>query len=131
MRPAFFSACLALAATGAAAQEVNCTDPQSQMEMTACASLAYEAADGDLNAAWPLAMDMARRLDQSLQPDQKPAVEILRDAQRQWIAFRDAACSAESLLARGGTMQNQLFYICMERLTRQRTEDLRRFGEVN
>ena len=53
------------------------------------------------------------------------------DAQRAWIVFRDQACEAESLLARGGTMQPQLFHVCLARLTRQRTEDLRIFGEVN
>ncbi len=121
---------LALAAP-VAAQDVNCADPVTQYEMTACASLAFEAADGDLNLAWRMAMDMARHLDAAQPGLEPPTADILRDAQRKWIAFRDAACSAEATLARGGTMANQLFYMCLERLTRQRTEDLRLYGEVN
>ena len=92
--------------------------------------MAFEAADGDLNLAYRLAQDTAGRMDVDLSQDQIPAKTILRDAQRAWIAFRDQACEAESLLARGGSMQNQLFYACLERLTRVRTEDLRYFGET-
>ncbi|MFC3616192.1 lysozyme inhibitor LprI family protein [Lutimaribacter marinistellae] len=128
---AAFSTLAAIFATALPAEQLDCNNPKTQLEMTGCASQAYEAADRDLNASWPGAMDMARRLDQSLQPGQTPAAEILRDAQRKWIAFRDAACTAESLVARGGSMQNQLFFICMERLTRQRTRELREFGRMN
>lgn len=99
--------------------------------MTGCAAQAYEAADGDLNAAYKIAMVMARSMDQNLGADEVTAVSMLRDAQRSWIPYRDQACAAESLLMRGGTGQNMLFYLCLERVTRQRTEDLRYFGEVN
>lgn len=122
--------CAALMLAGVAgAQTLDCTNPTSQVEMTGCAALAYEAADGDLNLAYRIARDRAGKMDAYLAEDEVPARIILRDAQRAWIAFRDKACEAESLLARGGTMQNQLFYICLERLTRARTEDLRLFGE--
>ena len=76
-------------------------------------------------------MDSAKQMDQYLAPGEVTNSEMLRDAQRAWIPFRDKACAAESNLARGGTMQSMLVSSCMERLTRQRTEDLRYFGEVN
>jgi uncharacterized protein YecT (DUF1311 family) len=129
--PALFTLALGLGLSQGSAQELNCLNPQTQIEMTGCAAQEYEAADADLNLAYGLAMDMARRLDQGLSADQVPAATILRDAQRAWIPFRDQACTAESLLARGGSLQNQLYYVCLERLTRHRTEDLRLFGEVN
>lgn len=114
-----------------AAQQLDCNNPQTQVEMTGCASQAYEAADGDLNLAWGMAMAHARRMDEVLQNGEVPAVDILRGAQRAWIAFRDKACEAESLMARGGSMQNMLYFLCLERETRQRTEALRLFGEPN
>lgn len=117
--------------SGVQAQQVDCAEPVSQFEMTACAAVLYEAADGDLNLAYGLAMAKAGDLDADLAADEVTGEAMLRDAQRAWIAFRDLACAAESNLARGGTMQSQLLYICLERLTRQRTEDLRHFGEVN
>ncbi len=99
--------------------------------MNLCAAQAFEAADEDLNLAYEIARDMARQMD-SYTPDLDPTNEVLlRDAQRAWIKFRDAACEAESTLARGGTMQPLLYSTCAERLTRQRAEDLRMFGEVN
>ena len=110
------------------AQELDCRDPQTQVEMTGCAARDYEAADAELNAAWGEAMAWARRMDEGLPADQVPAADILRDAQRAWIPFRDQACEAESLAARGGTMQNMLFYMCLTRLTEVRTEDLRNLG---
>lgn len=113
------------------AQQLDCTNPTSQVEMNGCAAQAYQYADEDLNFAYSMARDMARSLDEYVAADEVPAEVILRDAQRAWISFRDQACEAESLLARGGTMQPLLFYSCLERLTRQRTEDLRYFGEVN
>ncbi|KNG94905.1 lysozyme inhibitor LprI family protein [Pseudaestuariivita atlantica] len=124
---------LAMAVFGgpAAAQGLDCMNAITQVEMTGCAALAYEAADEDLNLAWKLAMNRARQLDGALSADEVKTSTILRDAQRAWIPFRDRACEAESLLARGGTLQNQLFYECLTRLTRTRTEELRWFGEVN
>ncbi|QBF32722.1 lysozyme inhibitor LprI family protein [Thalassococcus sp. S3] len=120
-----------MAAPMALSQDLNCENPTTQVEMTGCAAKQYEAADVDLNLAYGLARDMAARLDESLAEGQTASVILLRDAQRAWIDYRDQACSVESTLARGGSMQSQLFYICLERLTRQRTEDLRLFGEVN
>lgn len=119
-----------LSGAAAEAQTLDCQNPTTQIEMTGCAAKAYEAADGDLNLAYKIAVDRAKQMDTYLPEGDVPARIILRDAQRAWLPFRDKACEAESLLARGGSMQNQIFYICLERLTRQRTEDLRLFGEV-
>jgi len=113
------------------AQTLDCTAPTTQIEMTGCAAQAHEAADGDLNLAWKLAADRAKSIDAAVPGLEPSNFQILLDAQRAWIPFRDKACEAESTLARGGSMQNMLFYICLERLTRQRTEDLRLYGEVN
>ncbi|MEP4197792.1 MAG: lysozyme inhibitor LprI family protein [Aliishimia sp.] len=113
------------------AQALNCSSAQTQVEMTGCAARAYEAADGDLNDAYKLARSAVRSWD-AAQPGLEPSNEVmLRDAQRAWLPFRDKACAAESTMARGGSMQNMIYYICLERLTRQRTEDLRIMGEVN
>jgi len=121
-------AALLLTAPACAAQQLDCTNPTSQVEMTGCASQAWEAADAALNAAWGPAMERARALDEGGPSGAVPAATLLRDAQRAWIAFRDAACDAEATKARGGTAQNMLFYICLERLTLRRTEDLKTYA---
>lgn len=115
----------------AKAQDVDCTNPTTQIEMTGCASIAYDAADADLNAVYKIARAEARRRD-AAEPGLTPSNEVLlRDSQRAWIPFRDRACEAESTLARGGSMQNQLLYLCLERLTRARTQDLTIFANLN
>ncbi|WP_231582103.1 lysozyme inhibitor LprI family protein [Puniceibacterium sp. IMCC21224] len=124
------SAVGALFGVSASAQDVNCASPTTQYEMTACASIEYEAADADLNAAYKRAMAHAKVMDQGLAADEVTGAVILRDAQRAWIPFRDKACEAESLKARGGSMQSQLFYLCLTRQTRNRTVDLQYFAET-
>lgn len=107
------------------AQDVNCVSPTTQYEMTACASIIYDAADSDLNRVYKQAQSQMRAMDQGLRADEVAGAVILSDAQRAWIPFRDQACEAESLLARGGTLQSQILYECLTRLTRNRTDDLR------
>jgi uncharacterized protein YecT (DUF1311 family) len=123
---------LFLLATPAAAQDVNCAEAVTQIEMTFCAEQAWLRADEDLNLAWSLAVEQARAIQSALPADAPVDIEEdLRRAQRVWIDFRDLACAAESHMAWGGSMAPMLVYACRERLTRQRTEDLRLFGEVN
>ncbi|MHA6326683.1 lysozyme inhibitor LprI family protein [Roseivivax sp. CAU 1753] len=117
-----------LSAMPAAAQTPNCADPTTQVEMTGCAGLEYERADAELNRVWRMAVATVRRWDKTIGPADVPAEDILRDAQRAWIPFRDQACEAESLAVRGGSMQSQVFLMCLTRLTTRRTEDLASFG---
>lgn len=107
---------------------LDCTNPTTQVEMTGCASKAWEEADANLNRVYVRAVTAARDRDGYLAEEAVTNEEILRDAQRAWVPFRDAACEAEATLARGGTLSNQLFYICLERLTRIRTEDLQYYA---
>ena len=129
-----------LAATGSAilvwslaasAQQVNCNNPQTQTEMNICAGEALRAADGDLNTDYRMARDEMRRMDSYLEGDMKGAAKALLTAQRAWIKYRDAACDAEGFTVRGGTMESMIIATCQERLTRQRSEDLRRVFEQN
>ncbi|WP_299405831.1 lysozyme inhibitor LprI family protein [uncultured Roseobacter sp.] len=128
VRGAAFALCLA---SPGIAQDLDCTNPVTQVEMTGCASRAAEAADKQLNETWQRAIAAARERDEADPGYEPSSEEILRDAQRSWITFRDQACSAEATIARGGTMASQLFLMCLERLTQRRTEDLHLFTETN
>jgi uncharacterized protein YecT (DUF1311 family) len=112
-------------------QTVDCTAPETQHDMNYCADQFYRMADEDLNLAYKQARSAARQIDEYRPTDQPSAERMLKEAQRAWIAFRDQACATESMLAAGGSMQPTLHFSCLERLTRNRTEDLRYFGEVN
>jgi len=123
---------LALALFGAThVAALDCSAPQTQSSINECAVHYYQLADDDLNLAYGLAREMARQIDSDNATGQASAVTLWRDAQRAWISYRDLACSAESLLAAGGSMQPALRFGCLERMTRARTEDLRYFGEMH
>ncbi|MCR9125067.1 MAG: lysozyme inhibitor LprI family protein [Rhodobacteraceae bacterium] len=114
-----------------AAQTDPCDAARTQAEMNLCAAESYDAADRELNRVYRIAMDRAAARDTMLDANQTPGTDLLRAAQRGWIAFRDLACAAESTLARGGSMQPLLRDTCMERLTLNRVADLRIFGEID
>lgn len=96
----------------------------TQHDMNQCAYQGWMAADGDLNDTYKWAMQVARGWSDG-------AAEALRNAQRAWIPYRDAACEAEGYLFEGGSMQPLIVMSCKEHLTRQRTEEMRAVYEMN
>ncbi|GAA3871500.1 lysozyme inhibitor LprI family protein [Celeribacter arenosi] len=105
-------------ATSASGQERDCDNAQTQTDMNICAGLALDAADAELNATYQDVMA-------DLKTNQPGVALALRDAQRAWIPFRDAACHAEALRYEGGSIQPLIHASCLEKLTRQRTNDIR------
>ena len=107
------------------AQEPDCENPQSQVEMTGCAGLAFEDADRRLNEIWPRLLEIAEDNDILGIDDARPSYEeTLRQAQRAWIGFRDANCTFEGFQARGGTMEPMLISGCLARMTEARIKEL-------
>jgi uncharacterized protein YecT (DUF1311 family) len=111
----FVSSLMALITAGAA--QAACPG-QTQLEMNECAVADYQTADAALNAAWSPAKSFMDGIGQGA---------VLLDAQRKWIAFRDAACAAEAAPYAGGSIQPLIYYGCATRLTRARTQDLGEF----
>lgn len=129
MARAALAALAALAAPQAGAQEVNCAAPVTQLDMNFCAERAWKLADEDLNLAYGMARSLMRQTDAALPEADRGAEVALRDAQRAWIAFRDAACRAEGYVWFGGSIRPQVVALCLERMTRARTEELRSLAE--
>lgn len=113
----------------------NCANPQAQQEMNYCAAQDAERADAELNTVYRTAIADAQAADREYaQMDPggaaahrgEPGEEAtLREAQRAWVAFRDAHCRMQSFEARGGSMQPMLDGGCRATLTRARTAELR------
>ena len=100
----------------ARAQEPNCDNAQTQLDMTQCAAREYEAADKALNAQYAA---VRKRYS-----DNEDARKLLRDAQRAWIGFRDAQCDLETLAVRGGSIEPMIRAQCLQGLTEARTKEL-------
>jgi uncharacterized protein YecT (DUF1311 family) len=104
---------------------IDCTNTVMQQEMNACAEQDWMDADADLNAAYRAAMAVMKGYDADLAKSERGAEANLRNAQRAWITYRDAACAAEGYAMHGGSAEPLLIYGCRARLTEQRAEDLR------
>jgi uncharacterized protein YecT (DUF1311 family) len=113
------------------AQDADCGAAATQLDMNICADRAWKAADDALNAAYAMARDRMRALDASLPAADRGAEAALRDAQRAWITFRDAACAAEGFVYAGGSIRPMVVSLCLARLTAARTADLRALTEGN
>jgi uncharacterized protein YecT (DUF1311 family) len=96
------------------AKDAPCNKPSTGAEETACFVAEDRKADLKLNQLY-------QRTMRSLDNDGRDA---LQQAQRIWIQFRDANCSAEEGLYRGGSAASMVKYACLEAMTRHRTEEL-------
>ena len=108
----FARVCILLAAGVSSGQPAVA---QSQMELNEEASKAFSKADNDLNRVYGA-------LAEKVSPAGK---EVLRRAQRTWLAFRDQECEFETLGSEGGSIHGMMVLQCQTRLTETRTTDLR------
>lgn len=105
----------------AVAQEPDCENPQTQLEMTQCAGEEYRVADAELNARYSAAM--------SRYENNEEARQLLRDAQRAWIRFRDAECDLVTLGVRGGSIEPMIRAQCLQELTETRARQLEELAQ--
>jgi uncharacterized protein YecT (DUF1311 family) len=104
------------------AQQVDCTNPMTTVDMRMCAGREAETADRKLNQVY-------QQLSSKLSGQQK---ERLITAQLAWIKFRDQTCAYEQGRFEGGTFAPVALASCLARVTQQRTQDLDNYlQEVN
>ena len=88
---------------------------QTQRDLNAAEGTKFEAADKAMNAVYG-------QLTAKISPGGQKA---LRDAQRLWMSFRDKECDFETLGTAAGSIHPMEVAICLARLTRARTADLK------
>jgi uncharacterized protein YecT (DUF1311 family) len=98
----------------------------SNPDFKACVARAADKADAALNQAYKdlLGAVRAGAKDMGQAPD--PQLDDLKDAQKQWISFRDANCTLEDSLAFGGTAIGGNFSSCLCALSYERVNDFQR-----
>ena len=106
------------------AQEVDCSQAEAQVELTFCAEADWIAADEELNAAYKAALAVMKEIDAALAVGDRAAEGFLRQAQRDWVSYRDNACAAEAYPMHGGSAEPMVIYGCRARLTEERTMGL-------
>lgn len=122
---------LALACAGhsSGAEQIDCANAVSQVDMTDCAKQDFDAADKALNVSYQAALEMMTSIDADLPKADQGAVAALKAAQRAWIVVRDNTCAAEGFSWAGGSGQGMVVLACMARVTKSRTEDLNILAE--
>lgn len=118
--------CLSLAAMGAAAitpaaqapddLPKDCAKAETQRQLTACAYRDFEHAQAAYAAVF---RDLSTGLDTARRT-------LLRTAQKDWLAYRTSTCEFEASAVRGGSAEPMARLQCQTRVTRERTNELRR-----
>jgi len=103
-------------AAGAARQQEPKCDPASvtQYDMDVCAGQDFKKADDALNALYRKMLPRYNATDQTL----------LKDAERKWLAWRDAECAFDTNLSMGGTMHPMVETMCQTEKTKARVKEL-------
>lgn len=91
-----------------------CVDVVVTVDLVSCLSKARDVADAQLNALY-------KRIQGKLDATE---VQGLITAERLWIQYRDANCTAERDLYGGGTASSPAHLACLEAMTRKRTKEL-------
>jgi uncharacterized protein YecT (DUF1311 family) len=100
-----------------AARADDCANAQDQATMNECAGKAFDAADAKLNDAY-------KQIEGRLKDD-AASKKLLVDAQRAWVAFRDAECNFQGgPRAEAGSMYPMVVASCQAALTNGRLKDL-------
>ena len=104
--------------------KVDCRNPQGTPEVGYCAEQDFDRADARLNVAYKA---MLRRIDTSDFYDAKSKAALkaaIQDAQRKWLAFRDADCKqAVGIAWNGGTGTGAAISACMAEKTVTRAKE--------
>jgi uncharacterized protein YecT (DUF1311 family) len=105
---------------------VDCANPGTQAEMTACSRDDYRKADSRLNETY---RQITERLKHSDDADGslKKTLAALIAAQRAWIAFRDAECTFVGSRTTGGSINATIVASCLAGLTDKRADALKAY----
>ena len=100
---------------------------QTQAQMNARAGAGWKASDVAMTAQWQRSYAYMKRLDAQGRPGGGGLgyAAALLESQRAWLRFRDAQCGLESARNGGGSIQPMVRAQCAERMTRERTKQLR------
>jgi len=109
----FLAAVLSL--TAQASDDACFEKAQTQAQLNECAFNSWKQADVELNLLY-------QQIGNRLRNDQK-ARQLMVDAQRKWLTFRDSECAFQTMRSAGGSMQALRHNSCLTELTRARVID--------
>ena len=118
------AACIGAAADPCMAQPGG----QTTLGMVQCLTAETHDWDSLLNRWYGKAMDRAKSRDRDSGGDE-PTAPVLKQAQRNWIAYRDESCRYEALRYQGGSIAGVVRARCLQELTARQALRLRALAE--
>lgn len=107
---------IGIGASAHAADDMCYEKAQTQAQLTACATDALKHQDQELNRLY-------KQMQDRLKGDADTR-RLLTDAQRKWVAFRDAECTFTTVRSAGGSINAMQVNSCLAELTRNRVIEL-------
>jgi uncharacterized protein YecT (DUF1311 family) len=104
--------------TSAIAQFSDCQKAVTQAQLNQCAAINAKTADQKLNDAYKKVLAIYKG---------KPQAKLLVAAEEAWIKYRDASCAFSRSRVEGGSIMPMVYLNCLERLTKERTQELERY----
>jgi uncharacterized protein YecT (DUF1311 family) len=101
-------------------------DSQGNPSYKACLARAADTADGVLNHEFQTLQDGVKAAAAEMEAKPGTQLDMLKDAQRKWIAFRDSTCAFEDSLAFGASATGGLYSSCLCALSYGRVNDFDR-----
>ena len=115
LAPLFLALATTVAQEGVQDDESKCCC--TTLDVSICLTKIHDKLDARLNATYREALTKTERFG-------SVDVQNLKEAQRKWVAYRDAACKAEYGLWQGGSGGPNAHAMCVIRMTKQRIADL-------
>lgn len=97
----------------------ECEDAADDVSMMECIKRAYKASDSKLNQTY-------RTIEHRLSGD-TDGKHLLVQAERNWVAFRDAECSFAASGVAGGSAYPLVHTMCLHSLTKERVDQLKEY----
>ncbi len=98
--------------SSAFAADIDCKNPVGQTSINICADKAFKASDKQLN----------EKYHELYEASSEAGRLKLQQAQRAWIAYRDAQCTFDTMGSVGGSMHAQTYSTCVDMLTQAQTK---------
>jgi len=118
--------------------EIDCEQAYTTVELRTCFSDSYDEADKDLNdvykkliASHEKALQEAKKEGREDLAYFQARLDSLRQAQRDWIKFRDSWCEYVTDPDAGGSIRPLIGLACVTDLTQQQTSKLRDILEIH
>ena len=101
-------------------------DAGSNPDYKACLARAADTADAVLNQEFSSLQDSVTAAAKDMDVKPNAQLDMLKEAQRKWIAFRDESCNFEDSLAFGATATGGYLSSCICALSYGRANDFER-----